>query len=239
MAVYDYPCRVTYDDIDNTIHLSLKGAMNIMQEAALLDAQRSGYSVTNVPDTGVVWLLVQWRIRMLEPCIWSEPLHVKTWPRTMERLKSERDFLVCKEDGTPVCKAESLWMLVNAHTGHPTRITPEIQGAYDLTEDRVFAEDRPPISGEPGDVICTYRVSPRDLDTNRHMNNRIYLDVARDALPAELQNKAFPEVTIRYHLQLLLGDTVCCRYRRGENCHIVNLTGEDPKHLHATVVFYE
>lgn len=239
MAVYDYPCRVTYDDIDNTLHLSMKGAMNVMQEAALLDASRSGYSVTNVKETGVVWLLVQWRIRMLEPCMWSEPLHVKTWPRTMERLKSERDFFVCKEDGTPVCKAESLWMLVSAHTGHPTRITPEIRDAYDLTEDRVFSEALPAVPADEGELTCTYVVTPRDLDTNRHMNNRVYLDVAREALPEELRGKHFPEVTIRYHLQLLLGDTVYCRYHKADGCHIMDLTGEDPKHLHATVVFYE
>lgn len=239
MAVYDYPCQVTYDDIDATLQLSLKGAMNLMQEAALLDAQRSGYSVTDVEKTGVVWLLVQWHIRMLEPCRWSEPLHVKTWPRTMERLKSERDFLLCREDGTPVCKAESVWMLVNAHTGRPTRITPEIRSAYDLTETPVFSEPfSPPPAGE-GSVLCTYQVTARDLDTNRHMNNRVYLDVAQEALPEALRTRHFSEVSIRYHLQLLLGETVWCRYRREEGCHILALTGEDPKHLHATVVFYE
>ena len=239
MAIYHFKSRVAYDDIDNDLHLTLKGAMRLMQEAALLDADKAGYSVKNVPDTGLVWLLVEWRIRMEAPCTWNDDIEVQTWARSMERLKSIRDFLIYGPDGRLCATGESVWVLVSAKTGHPTRITEEVKSSYDLEDKTVFDTPLAPLPQGVGEVVGSYQVRHRDLDTNHHMNNRIYPAVAREALPTELQNRQFREITVHYHRQLLLGDEALCRYRRGENCHIVELTGEDPKHIHATVVFYE
>ena len=239
MAIYEFHTRVAYDDIDNSNHLTMKGAMRLLQEAALLDADRAGYSVLDVPHTGLVWLLVQWRIRMERTATWNDPLVVRTWARTMIRVKSTRDFIIENEQGEVVARGESLWVLVSAHTGHPVRITDEVRNSYELSDGQVFDQPLPELPAGVGQVVCSYEVRHRDIDTNHHMNNRIYPAVAREALPKELQDRQFPEISIHYHRQLLLGDTALLRYRKEGSAHIVELTGEDPKHIHATVVFYE
>jgi len=218
--------------------LTLRGVMGHMQEAAILHSGQSGYSVGDVSRTHVVWMLVQWRAKLVGTAVWNDSLRVETWPRTMERLKSQRNFAVFGADGQQVAIGESLWVLVNADTGRPTRITPEIASAYDLTQRDVFGEALPEIPDREGQLTCSGHVARRDIDTNHHVNNRVYLDYAREALPQEWADYSFREVSVRYRRQLLLGDPFTCRFRREANCCVVDICGEDPRNIHATVVFY-
>ena len=102
----------------------------------------------------------------------------------------------------------------------------------------LFSE--PPVQPElaQGLETCGFTVQWRDIDTNRHMNNLVYLAYARQALPEELWDTAFSELTVKYSRQLLLGDTVRCVYRRGEKCHKVEFLG-DTGVSHAQVLFWE
>lgn len=238
MSEYFFRTRVSYDDIDQDRNLTLRGAMGHMQEAAILHSSQSGYSIEDVSRTHVIWMLVQWRAKLVGKVKWNRDLTVCTWPRTMERLTSIRNYEVFGGDGALAAIGESNWVLVNADSGRPARITPEIAAAYHLTERDVFSAPLPPLSKGEGTLTAQLTVSYRDLDTNCHVNNRVYLDYAREALPAEWITYPFTEVSVRYHKQLLLGNPVNCWYRNEDACHIVEICGEDRTKLHATVVFY-
>jgi len=239
MSVYTFQTRVAYDDIDESLHLTLRGAMGHMQEAAILHSSQCGFSITDIPQTHVIWMLVQWRARLVGKADWNEQITVRTWPRTMERITSVRNYEIYAKDGTLVAVGESNWVLVNADTGRTTRITPEVAAAYDLTEQDVFDAPLPILPKGTGEPVVQFHVSRRDIDTNHHVNNRVYLDYAREALPNEIAEFPFPEVSVRYHRQLLQDDPVVCWYRREDGCHVVEICGEERTHLHATVVFYE
>ena len=220
MSIYEFQTRVSYDDIDQSLHLTLRGAMGHMQEAAILHSSECGFSITDVSQTHVIWMLVQWRARLVGTAVWNERITVKTWPRTMERITSVRNYEVFAEDGTLVAVGESNWVLVNADTGRTTRITQEVASAYDLTERDVFDSPLPELQKGTGEVASQFRVCRRDIDTNHHVNNRVYLDYAREALPAEIANCAFPEVSVRYHRQLLYHDPVVCWYRKENQSYL-------------------
>lgn len=239
MSIFTFQTRVCYDDIDADMNLTLRGALGHMQEAAILHSGQVGYSIPDIPRTRVIWMLVQWRARLVSKTRWNENLTVHTWPRTMERLTSVRNFELHGENGSLAAVGESNWVLVSADTGRPVRITPEIAAAYDLTERDVFDTPMPKIEKGEGVLTSQFVVCRRDMDTNHHVNNRVYLDYALDALPEDVANTSFREVSVRYHRQLLLGDPVKCWYRAGENCHIVDICGDEPSHLHATVALYE
>ena len=239
MSIYSFQTRVCYDDIDEDMNLTLRGAMGHMQEAAILHSSQAGYAIQDIPQTRVLWMLVQWRARLIGKTKWNTPLTVHTWPRTMERLTSIRNYEIFDANGAISAIGESNWVLVSADTGRPTRITPEIIAAYDLTERDVFETPLPKLENGKGVLSGSFVVSRRDMDTNHHVNNRVYLDYAMEALPVELVGVSFSEVSVRYHRQLLLGDPVNCWYRKGDSCYIVDICGDEPSHLHATVVLYE
>lgn len=236
MAIYTYQTHIRYDDIDSTLQLSLRGAMGLMQEAAILHSSLSGYSIMDVEHTHLSWVLVQWRIRMVGSAAWNEQVTVHTWPATMERLKSMRNFEIRNTKGEQIAIGESVWVLVNADTGRTARITPEVAAAYDLTDRFLFDDPTPSLPAGEGVLTHTDYALHRDIDTNHHVNNRVYLDYAREALPEAVADSPFREILIRYRRQLLLGDPVCCYYQSQGNCHVVDICGTDREHVHATVL---
>ena len=233
MSPYVFNTRVSFSDIEEDACLSLKGAMRLMQEAAMIHSDQSGYSVLDVEQTRVVWMLVQWRVRLVGKAKWNEDVQVITWPRSMERLTSVRCFRIVNAAGEIVAVADSNWLLANADTGRVMRIPKEVADAYDLIDEDVFDEPMPKLPHETGAETYACTVLRRDLDTNNHVNNLVYLDYAADAIP---EQHTFREANIRYHLQLLLGDEVHCHYENTPEGRLVQITGRDPKHLHCTVL---
>ena len=138
MAEFYFQTRVAYGDIDQNLHLTLRGAMGMMQESAIIHSSRSGYSIFDEPRTHVVWMLVDWRVRMVGTATWNDPVTVETWPWTMKKVTSERCFVHRNAEGQPVALAESNWILVNTDTGRVSRIGPEVAAAYDLVDRAVF-----------------------------------------------------------------------------------------------------
>jgi len=235
---YIFQTRVSYTDIDQNLCLSMAGAMRLMQEAAIIHSDQSKYSVMNVEQTRLVWMLVQWRVRMTGIAKWGDAVQVVTWPRTMEKVTSDRCFQIEDAAGHVIAIAETTWLLSNIDTGRLIRIPPEVASAYDLLPEGVFKNPAARFPQIIGDETYTCRVLHRDLDTNRHVNNLVYLDYAREALPASALCDRFPEVIVRYHRQLLLGDEVHCYHTETESGHLVQICGDDPRQVHCSV-FYQ
>ena len=236
MSVFSFSARVSYDDVDSNMRMNLRGAMGYMQEAAMLHSGQAGYSVADVERTRVTWMLVQWRVRLMEPAYWGDALTIHTWPRSMERVTSVRNFEVFGPNDVLAAIGESNWVLVNADTGRITRITPNVAAAYDLTDRDVFDTPLPEIVSCGGECTWSGVVGLRDIDTNNHVNNRVYLDYAREALREEFAHISFREVSVRYRKQLLLGDRIHCLYRCEGNRHMVDICGESGV-VHGTVIF--
>lgn len=237
MSILTYKTRVSYDDIDQNMNLTLKGVLGYMQEAAMIHSGQVGYSVADVERTHVTWMLVQWRVRILSNVPWGTEVTVNTWPRSMDRATSIRNFEVFDGFGQKVAIGESNWVLVNVVTGRITRITSEVASAYDLTDRDVFEDALPELPAAGGEPAWSGIVALRDIDTNRHVNNRVYLDYAREALPEGLRDCAFREVSVRYRKQLLLGDRMQCKYRCDANKHFVDICNESGTVVHGTVCF--
>ena len=179
----------------------------------------------HVPQTHLIWMLIQWRIRLLAPAAWNENVTVRTWPRTMERVTSDRDFEIIGEDGRRIAIGTSSWVLVSSETGRIVRIPKEVSEAYALTPCCVFDDCAPEVSRGKGSVTYACVVQHRDIDTNRHVNNRVYLQYADEALGGI--SSQFSEVLVRYKRQLLLGEKVQCFVLERENRHSVEICTED------------
>lgn len=236
MGAYTISTQLSYRDVDSELNLDLKGAMGLMQEAAILHSDQAGYSVEDVGRTHVIWMLSQWRIQLEKPVHWKSCITVRTWPRTLKHATSLRDFELLDETGGRAAIGESAWALVSTETGRIARITPEIIHAYDLTDQSVFDSPLPKLPAGNGPIVYTGSVQRRDIDTNHHVNNRVYLDYALEALPPETVNRSYRELHIRYHQQMLPGQKFCCRYTVRDDAQIVDICSADGAHVHGTIM---
>jgi len=167
--------------------------------------------------------------------MWNDELVVHTWPHTMERVTSDRCFEICTRQGDVVAVGESSWILVNTLTRRAARVTPEVAEAYPLVDRNVFDTPlrQPPM--ENGEVTCSCRVMRRDIDTQHHVNNLVYLDYARQALPEEIYDRPFREIAVKYSRQLLLGEEFHCVYHHADGCHLVDIRSADHTVSHAQI----
>ena len=235
MAIFEFHTRVSYDDVDDKMQLTLRGAMGMMQEAAIIHSDKIGYSVNDIEETHVIWMLVNWRVRMVDAAVWNENVAVRTWPRTMERVRSERDFEIVGSDGRVIAIGESVWVLVSTDTGRIVRIPEKAVDAYDLTERKAFAEPLTAHSYAVETLTYTGKVQKRDIDSNHHVNNRVYLDYAQESLPEGEDLSGFREVCVYYRKQMVLSEPVRC-FRGGAGEHrVVNICGADAADLRAVV----
>ena len=243
MKHYEFQCKVEYPDLGVDARLSHLGTLRMMQEAACQDSSRTGYGPFDVERNGVAWIICGWKLRLDRRPHWGEALTVHTWPRTMSSHLSERDFQIFDSHGNLICAATSRWLLIDVRTGRVTNVTPEIAAAYPLDNSCRAMEEELVSSGKSPENAAetfTYTALRRDLDMFRHANNLHYLELAREALPAEVAEQNFPNIEILYKRQIRQGDRVhfLYSYDDAEKKHLVELRNDDGRKCHALVWFY-
>lgn len=80
--------------------------------------------------------------------------------------------------------------------------------------------------------VYDYTAMRRDLDANHHVNNVNYLELAYEAFP-EGVTLDFNNIEICYKRQIKLGETVSFSYSEENGVHIVCITSEGGKVVHA------
>ena len=109
-------------------------------------------------------------------------------------------------DGKLLAWANSLWSFLDTQTGRPARVPEEIVKKYVL-EDRLDMDYAPrklpmPENGEAGEPFA---VQKHHLDTNHHVNNGQYIQMAREYVP-----EGFPirQMRAEYKKSALLGNMI-------------------------------
>ena len=239
---FAYETTISYADVGSDQLLSYKGALRLLQEAAALASDACGYGIKDIPTKGVHWILMGWRVELLHKPVWSTPVRIETWPRSMEGFADDRDFLMYAGD-TLVLRASSRWFLINAQNGRIARVTDEIRSAYPMEDAKVFAE---PIAtnGSPLENAAdnfSILIGRRDIDTNHHVNNLCYLDYALEALPQEVYDNLPGTLEIVYRKQIMLGTEIHCLYgKRDDGKHQVEIRSTDAagKDIHHAYIWF-
>ena len=237
METYSNEERIKYLDIGRNNKLSNKAIINYMQDIAISHADSLGNGVNNSEKTHTAWILLNWKIKVFDRPKCEEIIKINTWPRTMERFYSWRDFELYNED-KKLAIATSKWILVNTETGKIERISEELKQKYTLKEECVFEGQIEEKLKEPEDMVLMYEetIGRTKMDTNNHLNNLYYLDYAIESLPEEVyQNSIFNNIEIMYKKEIKYKDKIKCFYKYENNEHIVAIKNEDLSVLHAII----
>ena len=78
------------------------------------------------------------------------------------------------------------------------------------------------------DIIkIPYRVLKRDIDFNGHVHNLVYLDMALEALPDNINNMEYSSIRIEYKKEIMPDSNVLCTYCRYGNSDIVVISTDN------------
>lgn len=108
---------------DGIGHVSNIEYLRWLDRAAELHTDALGYTRRRLVADGVMWFVARHEIDYVAEAHPGDALVIATGVRDVARVKSWRDSCIVRpEDGTVVCRAASLWVLVSLATRRPVRI---------------------------------------------------------------------------------------------------------------------
>ena len=159
--------------------VTLPALCNYMQEAAGVNAERLGWGIRELQETGLTWMLSRLRVSVLRYAPQHATVTVRTWPSGMKgRLVAKRCFLGLDENGAELFRASSEWLYVNLASQKIERLpetfadlVPPGTPDFELPDIGGKFAHLPSVDGS-ADVIARRS----DLDFNDHVNNVHYVE---------------------------------------------------------------
>lgn len=241
MAIFKENYRVNISKVRPSALIKNIGILSILEDIACRHSDISGFGIMDIPTKHLSWVLLAWKVKIIKRVTYGTNLKVCTWAKIANKFQTTRDFEVYDDKNELVCIATSKWALIDTEKESMARITDDIINIYEPENKNVFENPEIEKLIEPTTfsnqfIYCTQR---RDIDVNNHMHNLNYLDVAYEALPANIYNsQECNNIEIMYKKGIKLGDTVKCLYSHIDNSHYVTMKSEDEKTLHAIIKLY-
>ena len=138
----------------------------------------------------LTWYLLRYYIEMHEYPNMNEVLTVRSWvaPSESERY-SLRDYEILNESGKVICSATTSWLLYNFIKRRPVNYLDHLDDRP-IHDRRSVSYDFPTLPlPEKIDATAKLTVRRADLDLNRHVNNRVYLEWAIESMPKKFIDK--------------------------------------------------
>lgn len=239
MATFEHKFEIRFRDIGKGNKLTNKSLLSCLEDCGTMHSEQAGYGVNNISQTGVTWVILNWKVRIFKRPVYGESILVKTWSRDSVKFYTFRDFEVYNEQNELIAIATTKWVLMDAKTMSLTRITEDMIKHYKPDTKRIFENE-----AEIGKLniptefssVTTYTIQRKDIDINKHVHNTTYLDFAYEALPEEVYEHAnINNFEVMYKKEIKLGETIKCFYTKIDNSHYVVIKTEDEKFIHCVI----
>ena len=207
--IFEKTYTVGNRDVGKTNKATNKAMLKYLENIACSHSDVVGYGINTIEQTGVVWILLDWKFKVIERPIYGQTIKVKTWSRKMEKCYAYRDFEIYDENQNKIAIATTKWVLLDANTRKIQRISEEIGAKYNQENKQVFEEEIEKIhEPENEEISIELKTRRTDIDINNHVNNLNYLDFALEVLPEEVYNQDLKNIRITYKHQTEPGETI-------------------------------
>jgi len=128
-AVFEHPFRVTLDDIDQLGHMNNVSYLRYAQDAA---AAHWFAAATPEQVDSLVWVVRRHEIEYLRPAFRDDELLARTWVGEASGATYDRFVEIRRpRDGQVLAQVRSVWVLLDAKTLRPKRVTPELRSRFE------------------------------------------------------------------------------------------------------------
>ena len=208
--MYNMEARIRYSEcgIDNKLKLS--ALINYFQDCTTENSERIGVGFAYLREKKRAWILNSWQIEIRRRPEVGEAVKVSTWATGFQGVFGPRDFCMQTLEGEILARAHSLWVYVDTETGRPTKPTEEEIAVYEVGEpiemETVSRKIGFPKETERAD---SFLVRQYHIDTNRHVNNSQYIQLALEVLP---EGYSVQGLRVEYKKAAVLGDVLIANY---------------------------
>ena len=206
--MYQFESRVRYSETDEQGQLSLTSILNYFQDCSTFQSEDLGMGIQYLKDQDRAWWLTSWQIVIDRYPALGEKIRVSTWPYDFKGIYGYRNFVIEDLTGQRLVEADSTWFLLDLDSGLPCRVRQEDVGPYGEPGEKIPMEPAPkkislPSIYEEGEPVM---VRSHHIDTNHHVNNAQYVEIAREVVPGGTGR--IRELRVEYKKAAVLGDVI-------------------------------
>ncbi len=204
--MFNYKYETRYGDYKDFDTIKAGSVLDIIQDISTKNSADCGYGIYELRDMGKAWLLKGTNLHFVKKVKTLVPIDVYTAVKPPKGATSERGCIL-KQNGEVVAKSVADWFLFDTAKLRPVRIPQEMLDSYqtsDFDGDGFFSYNKPDIE-EDAEVKYEIRVSNKDIDTNKHLNNQKGAELLMDALPYDFE---FNNISLLYKRPAYLGDVL-------------------------------
>ena len=183
--------------------------LDLMQEAANVNASTLGFGYDEMMNSNIAWVLSRTHVKFINTPKWREEVNLKTWHKGVSKLFYLRDFILSDKEGNPMVLATTSWLIIDMNTRRLVRnndlaLSDTAMDAIATPADKVVI----PVDIEP-ELVRKHPITWSEIDTNGHVNNVKYVVWAVDAVKAEdIKERPLKELLINYDAEVMPGDVV-------------------------------
>ncbi len=217
-------------ETDSLNRPNLKSLLHCRQDAAGIQIEKLGRGESFEKEEDFLYVICRAKGIFYRPLKKAERLLLVTYPRAFSLIQSERYCYLLDEENQPVFALSTLWVYRDPKTRRrkPVRKAkeqirknaPEIANRIPLPGfERLKGLDR---SEEDFTPVSEYRVEEKDIDSNGHRNNTIYLGLAE-----AITDISFSSFEINFEKECRLGEMLSLSVLKKENVQEVKGMKED------------
>lgn len=232
--MYKIDTKVRYSECGEDGKIKLASIVNYFQDASSAHSESLGVGMDYLYAKKRAWVLNSWQIVIERYPKVHEEIEVTTWPTGFKGVFGPRNFCMKKPDGEMLAYANTLWVYMDMERGVPSKPSEEEKNIYGQ-EPPLEMEYAPRKIALPKETILVDTVSVRKyhIDTNSHMNNSQYVQLAVEVLPDAFQVR---EVRVEYKKSAVYGNRIVLKRAIEEKRVVVELCDTEDV-LYAVVEF--
>ena len=215
--MYSFDSRVRYSEVDEDQNLSVTGILNYLQDCSTFQSEDLNLGIDYLKESHRAWWLSSWQIVIERYPRLGERLTISTWPYDFRGIYGYRNFTIRDGQGDYLIKANSIWFFFDTEAGRPVKVSEKDVRGYAAAGDEKLEMNYAPrrITLPPQyEQETAIPVARHHIDTNHHVNNAQYVEIAREVLPEGIK---ISELRVEYKKAAVLGDVMIPRVSREDD----------------------
>ncbi len=185
--VFENPFYLTAAEVNSQCEMPLSRLVTLVIDTATAHANQLGAGYDRMMAENMSWVLSRLSVDLVRMPAVNHSYRILTWVDSLNRLYSDRLFeLQDAERDETIGWIHTTWMAIDMDTRHAADLTRVTAISNAVTERRFLGQKSGRLMPlKEADEEMTYRFRVSDIDVNRHVTTRRYIDLITDIFPLE------------------------------------------------------
>lgn len=202
--------EIYYHDVDQNLQCKLSSIANYLTDVSNAQSENLGETIQMLIDNNYAWVIYKYDITMYEYPKYRDVISIESNILGVKKFYGFRGYLIINSKGTIIGEATALAFLINIEKRRPMRLSPEQYKRYGLDCD---LKDVLPMDDildfENADYFNDFPIRLSDIDSNGHVNNVKYIEMAIESIPSDvIRDYSLSRLKIIFKKETTYGDTV-------------------------------